>query len=1095
MSVDAVLAAAQVARLTITAVGDQLSSRGPRGALTPALRAQLVEHREELVARLHATPGGSRPAAGGAGDAPVVASGIQQRLWLACQLEADTTSYHEPLLARLDGDLDVARLDGAFRSVLAAHDALRTVLRVVDNVPHQFVLDPPSSVLDVVDLSGTPIDERDAAALGLTRQLVAAPFDLATDLPLRATVLRLGPTTHELVIVRHHVAADGWSVPVLLRDLAAAYLAPDGDLQPADGPRVRSRDVAHWEHLVRKAGGFERDAAFWLAEARRARALGLVDRVAPAVEAVDPTAIARRHDLTIDPDLVGDIRAVAARHRTTPFAVVAAALALAVARARHETAVAIGASVANRRLREIEDVVGCFADVVPLTLGIQWDASFTDLLDDVARRSAAVLDHHPPSVAGRPAGLPRPDVVLAFQNIPVDDVDLGGVRARLGDTPPVAPKFPLLVTVAEEQTSEGPAWRSRFEHSADVDEAAVADVAATLVHVLRGAVQRLGAPCRELLWRPVAPMVPPAVGDEPQLAAERLRQTVAAGPDCIAVVDGDHQLTYGSLMARAKGRARDLERSGASASTPVIVREEPSIELVVQELAVLLVGGAFVPVDVADSSRRAASIGEKVAAWRTEEPSASTRPTHPDDLAYVIHTSGSTGTPKGVMVSQRSLAELVGLVPDAIGCRPGDRWSWFHSPAFDVSVFEIWACLATGGRLVVVPPPVVRSPLHAARLLAEQQVDVLSQTPTAFTQLGSLALDAIDEPPRLVVLAGERCDPVLVRPWLDRFGSRSAVLNLYGITEVTVHATLHRLTAADARGTSSPIGTWLPGRHGRVIDCTGGDAGPGVIGELAVGGGCLARGYLGRPRLTAERFRPAAGGPAGTREYRSGDLVVRDDQGFLRYRGRTDDQLKIRGFRVEPAEVRAALLTLEDVADAVVGPHETGDRVVLAAWIVPAPAATVDPISLRRSLAAVLPDHLVPSVWGTVARIPRTQSGKVDRCALPVPDAQRTRSRAPATPLERSIAALWSEVLELEGFGVDDTFYELGGDSLLLARCSARLPSAVGVELPIATVFAEPTVARLAAAVAAVETTDDDLVDLLDEIEALSDDEVARWLA
>ena len=600
----------------------------------------------------------------------------------------------------------------------------------------------------------------------------------------------------------------------------------------------------------------------------------------------------------------------------------------------------------------------------------------------------------------------------------------------------------------------------------------------------------------------------------------------ARAPEAIAVSEGGRALSYGELDLRGDALAAALARHGVRPGDLVALCLERSLDMVVAILGTLKAGAAYLPLEiglpperlqfllsdarpclvVADAAGRAAlpagappvvAVGEVGAAGEAQgedaaaggrrwmRAAAAATPAFP---AYVIYTSGSTGRPKGVVVSHRNVVRLFAATREGFGFDERDVWTLFHSYAFDVSVWELWGALLHGGRLVVVPYLVSRSPEALRRQLAAQGVTVLSQTPTAFRELQR---EEMEHPPpaapalRLVIFAGEALEPELLRPWLERYGDeRPRLVNMYGITETTVHVTWRRLTRADLAAGGSPIGRAIPDLAVLLREAAGEPAAIGMPGEILVAGPGLSPGYLGRPELTAARFvpHPLARHP-GERIYRSGDLGRYRADGQIEVLGRIDQQVKVRGFRIELGEIEAALLAQPAVADAVVrvraGAAE--DR-RLVAWVVAAAGARIAPAELRRALAAALPEYMVPAAFVPLASLPLTVNGKLDPGALPDPDpgaglletgagmGEAGDHLAPRGPLEALLAAVWEEVLEIEGLGVRDSFFDLGGHSLLAVQVVSRVRARLGLEMELRDLFEAPTVERLASRIAMRQT-------------------------
>ncbi|MET8828864.1 amino acid adenylation domain-containing protein, partial [Streptomyces sp. NPDC004610] len=611
------------------------------------------------------------------------------------------------------------------------------------------------------------------------------------------------------------------------------------------------------------------------------------------------------------------------------------------------------------------------------------------------------------------------------------------------------------------------------------------------------AIDVLGGEERARLLHAWNDQVPPAVD---ATLADLVERQVAAVPDAVAVVAGGTRLTYAELDARANRLARHLRGLGAGTESTVAVMLDRGAETVVALLGVLKTGAAYLPVDPRHPAERVSYVladagavavvtstaclpqladyvpptvhltvlddPETRARLAALDAAPLARSVTPDNRAYVIYTSGSTGRPKGVAVSHRNVVGMFASTQGLFELGPSDVWSCFHSFAFDFSVWELWGALVHGARVVVVPFDVSRSPQQFARLLADEQVTVLSQTPSALYQL--LAVDEFrPRDLRLMVFGGEALDHARLRGWWPRDDDapRVRLVNMYGITETTVHATHWRLGPGDDE-TGSVVGRGLPGLSTYVLDDSLDPAPVGVIGELYVAGDQVARGYVGRPELTAERFVACPFGSAGARMYRSGDLAKWTPDGQLLYIGRADEQIKIRGFRIEPGEIEAALLAHPDVArTAVLAREDTPGDKRLVAYVVPADPARplADPDALRAFVAGRVPGYMVPAAVVTVAELPLTANGKLDRRALPAPEYTSGGGRGPATLQEEMLCAIFADVLGVDSVGVDDSFFQLGGHSLLAVRLISRVRVVLGVEIEVRALFEAPTVAGLAA--------------------------------
>ncbi len=607
---------------------------------------------------------------------------------------------------------------------------------------------------------------------------------------------------------------------------------------------------------------------------------------------------------------------------------------------------------------------------------------------------------------------------------------------------------------------------------------------------------------------------------DPGFAGRRLDQIFEARarscPDRTAVVSDGDTATYADINDRADALAGQLSDLGVAPNVLVALYIERGIELIVGILGILKAGGGYLPIDastppprvtwllrdsgagiavttsslaervtersvvlvLADSALADSDAGEREQRRGGDNPAPATKRA-PTDLAYVIYTSGSTGTPKGVLVEHRHVVRLFEVTQQWFRFCEHDVWTMFHSVAFDFSVWELWGSLLFGGRLVVVPDETCQSPRRFRELLRREQVTVLNQTPSAFRQLDAADRSATDPGPadlRLVVFGGERLAVGMLAGWMERWGDeRPALVNMYGITETTVHASFRPIHRVDlARPDLSPIGVPLPDLRFLVLNAAGEPAAAGEPGELYVSGAGVSRGYLHRADLTAERFsaHPLAG---GERAYRTGDLVVADPTGEYHYAGRIDDQLKVRGFRIEPREIEFVLETHPEVAASVVAPHDYGDGDVrLIAYLVPNDPG-VDPgwaEGIRTKLAdelAGLPSYLRPSAFVSIPTLPLTVNGKINRSALPTPLREREQVRRPEqsappalTPVQSRVAAIWADIVNLPAVGLDEDFFDLGGTSLTLIRMLNRVNASFGADIGVETLVEEATVRSLA---------------------------------
>jgi amino acid adenylation domain-containing protein/non-ribosomal peptide synthase protein (TIGR01720 family) len=1043
----------------------------------------------------------------------------QQRLWFIDQLEPGGSAYNLPLSITLRGAVDVPALAASLSAVVARHEVLRTIFGSRQGQPLQLIAPPGRGMpLPFVDLSSLPHERRRPAAYGLIKEVTARPFDLVRGPLLRAALLKVGDDHHFGVFTLHHIVADGWSLGVLVRDLGAFFAAQvRGELPELPPLPVQYADFAVWQREWLSGAALERQLAYWRDHLQGAPALLdlPLDRPRPAVRSLRGARVPVR----LDQEVVSRLTALGRAHGATFFMVLLAGFESLLARLSGQDDLVVGTPIANRTREETEGLIGFFVNTLALRSDIPGASGFADLVTRVRETTLGAYAHQDLpferlvdelQLARSLAHAPLFQVVLALESATEDRLDLPDVKVEMIPVELGRAKFDLTLAV----THAGSYLGGSCEYNADsldavtvarwVEHWSILLAAAASEPERRLSELNLLSPAQHsqlaLEWNPWC-----AVAASTFCLHERFEIRAADEPSAVAVSWGGKELTYGQLNRAANRLARRLLAVGVEPDGLVGICLERSLDLVVGILGVLKAGCGYMPIDPAYPEGRIAYLLQdshvpvlitvSALAERLPEQAAKTvcldqegeegsggdedlkLPITPGQLAYAIYTSGSTGKPKGVLVSHHNVARLLATCEPWLGFTARDVWTLFHSYAFDFSVWELWGALLYGGRLVVVPQDVSRSPGDFLALLRREGVTVLNQTPSAFQQLLPLILEAGSEGPmlpalRLVIFGGEALDLQALAPWFGRHGSaRPRMVNMYGITETTVHVTYRPLSVSDLSGAvTSPIGQPLSDLSLRLFDPALRPVPIGVVGEIYVGGEGLARGYLGRQDLTAERFVPdpiAIWSGAGGRLYRSGDLARYLANGELEYRGRIDHQVKIRGFRIELSEIEASLAEHPRVGQAVVTARGAETRDLrLIAYVVRRTGAE-PPISdeLRSFLAARLPEHMLPAALVILDQLPLTAHGKVDRRALPDPGRERPDLEraytAPSTVIEELLAEIWGQVLEIDRVGIDDNFFSLGGDSILSVRVVAR---AQELDLPLALpqLFQHQTVRALA---------------------------------
>ncbi|HEY0510562.1 MAG TPA: amino acid adenylation domain-containing protein [Thermoanaerobaculia bacterium] len=1024
-------------------------------APTPAALARRLETTGE------STPPPPIAPAGRSGDLPL--SFAQERLWFLDQLQPGSL-YNVPLVLRLRGGLDVPAWAAAWDEVRRRHEVLRTTFGAGHGRSVQVIAPHVPAALPVVDLAGLPVPAREADRLAAAA--AARPFDLAGEAPARACLVRLAGDDHLFLAVFHHIASDAWSTGVLLAEMRELYGG-----SPLPGLPVQYADYAVWER--RRLAGPELDAriGWW-----RERLAGLpvlelpADHPRPAVQSF--------RGRTLPESLQAEVgRALASLRGGTLFMVALAAFATLLHRITGSADLAVGIPVANRDRPELEGLIGFFVNTLVARLDLSGDPPFSGLLARVRETALAAYAHREVPFDRlveelRPERRPdeNPLFQVAFSLDRPQPLDFAGVGLDLDPVPAHSgtAKFDLYLALMETPAGIDGSWEFKtdlFDAPTIVRLAGhwrnlVADLAAHPERRL-GELALLSAAERHqtlVEWTATA-------ADYPRDATlpELFARQVERAPDAVALVHAGEILTYRELDARAGEIAGRLRPLGVGADVPVALALPRSFDLIATILGILKAGGAYVPLDPSHPRERIAQLvrDSGAAVLVTPEgvipvkPAAGPAATaHADSLAYIMYTSGSTGLPKGVAVTHRNVARLV-LGTDYARFGPDEVFLQLAPTSFDASTLEIWGPLLNGGRLVL-PPEGRLSLAELGAIVRGEGVTTLWLTAGLFHQMVDEEIGGLAGV-RQLLAGGDVVAPDRVRRALESLPG-AVVINGYGPTEGTTFSACHRIAAPDDVGVTVPIGRPIANTTAWVLDAGMRPAPAGVPGDLHVGGDGLARGYLGRPDLTAERFVPDPFSRGG-RLYRTGDRARWLPNGRLDFLGRSDLQVKIAGWRIEPGEIEAALLAHPDVREAAVAAVEEGDGKRLAAWVA-GPPATAD---LRAWLRDRLPEPMVPSLWVHLDRLPLTPNGKVDRAALPPPGAAReTAGDAPATPTEELLGGLWAELLGVERVGIHDDFFALGGHSLLATRLVARLRGIFGIDLPLRAFFEEPTVAGLA---------------------------------
>nr|WP_236667510.1 non-ribosomal peptide synthetase/MFS transporter [Nonomuraea sp. K271] len=1019
-------------------------------------------------------------------DGEPVMSFAQERLWFMDAYAPGTTAYTIPEAWRLRGAVDPAALAAALNRVAARHEPLRSRFPPTGD-------GQPAMLVD--DLGSIPLTTAEAVSDDHVRTLVdafmAQPFDLAAGPMARAMLIGTAPDEHVFALAVHHIAADGWSTELLLNEVLACL---SGDPLP-DLP-VRYRDFAAWQ---RARPGTERDVAYWREQLSGVTPLELpTDRQRPPV----PTHTGAAHEFTVPPSVLGALSRLGRKHRATQYMVLLAAFAVLLSRRARQDDVTIGSPTAGRPVPELDNLVGCFVNMVTMRVDLSGDPTFAELLQRVRATAGHAFAHQ---------DLPFERLVTEL-NVPreVSRSPLFQVVFSLQSYEPDLPGNPSLTATADVALSH---CVTRF----DLELHTAGDGRFMMIYntALFGAdsIAHMGAHFRVLLEGIAADPHAPISRYELLTADERARRAhwndtsadlgtdqclhgpveaqARRTPDRPAVLHPGGRLSHDEVDRRADHLAAQLTASGTTRGDLVAVVMERGWEQVVAVLAINKAGAAYLPVDAdLPERRRNELIARGGCAVALTQPALCSRlswpdglatlpvteasggsppacPAEPDDLAYVIFTSGSTGTPKGVTIEHRAALNTVRDITGRFGVGPGDRVFALSALSFDLSVYDVYGTLAAGATLVMGRAEEDKDPAAWARMVTDQRITVWNSVPALMELLVEHAeREGADiSSLRLVMMSGDWIPPTLPDR-IRALAPSAAIVSLGGATEGSIWSIFHPIGHVDPSWTSIPYGRPLANQQFHILDAGMCDVPVGVPGELYIGGAGVGAGYWKDPERTAAAF--VTHPDTGARLYRTGDLGRYRPDGVIEFLGRADAQVKIRGYRIELGEIDAHLTRHPEVAECVVTTHGTGSAAQLVAYVVAEPGHVPDSARLRSHLAAALPAYMVPNAFITLPRLPLTANGKVDRGRLPAPETPAGRDAGripPRTDRERAIHAVWADVLDRTDAGIDDDFFDLGGHSLLAIKVVERLRRSVpdGAEIAVMDLFTHPTIRRLAA--------------------------------
>jgi amino acid adenylation domain-containing protein len=1073
----------------------------------------------------------------------------QQRLWFLEQLGPGTALYNVPSAMRLSGPLDVSALWRSLNEIVQRHEALRTTFVEVEGRPAQVIAPRLTLSLPVIDLQGLPESGREAEATRLATAEAQRPFDLTEGPLLRAMLLRLDQEIHIALLTMHHIVADGWSVGLLIREVAALYEAfLAGRPSPLPDLRIQYADFAHWQRQWLKDEVLQRELAYWehqLGDGDHVLDLP-TDRPRPPVQSVNGAN--RRFELSTS--LSEALRDLSQRTGATLFMTLLAAFQTLLYRYTGQEEICVGTPIANRNHPEIESLIGFFVNTLVLRTDLSGEPNFQELLAHVREVALEAYAHQelpfemlveklqPERDMSR---APLFQVMFTLQDAPFEPLELPGVTiSPLGRNTETA-KFDL--TLSMEQGPER--LRGYLNYNTDLFDAETIErmlghyetLLEGIVADPHGAISTLPLLTENESQQLLQGWNQTAVESRWYLGIPWLFEArVDRNPDAVALVLDDQSLTYAELNRRANQVAHHLRRRAVGPEVIVGLLLERSIEAIVAMLGVLKVGGAYLPLDPSNPDERLSFILEDSGApvlltqahladqlqtahniqqicldteWEVMAGESDRNPVNEataGNLAYVIYTSGSTGKPKGVLISNEAIANHCRDIQEHFRLTPEDRVLQFAAYSFDQSVEQILATFITGATLVLRGPGVWPAN-EFPEVVADYQLTVVNLPPAYWHQWVQESF-AVDEPLsgdqlRLVISGGDVMQVETLNLWGKTPMSAASLLNAYGPTETTVTALTFDIPPG-FDGNKIPIGRPPINRRIYILDRDGNPVPAGVPGELYLSGTGLARGYLDRPEITAEVFVPDPfSEEPGRRLYRTGDLVRYLPDGNVDFLGRVDQQVKIRGFRIELGEIEAALARHPTVQElAVMVREDTPRDKRLVAYLVADEERAPTASEWRSFLKEQLPDYMVPSAFVLLDALPLTTSGKINRRALPVPDQVRPELEesyvAPRTAVEDDLAEMWAEVLNLERVGIHDNFFDLGGHSLLATQLISRVRATYQVELPLRRLFEMPSVAGMATLIedSLVEAAEElELAQLLAELEELSEDAALELLS
>ena len=1178
-------------KINLSLKGDRLICQAPHGVINRELQARIKERKPEIIATLkqyQTAPFFEITPVSREREIPL--SFAQERLWFIDRFEGASAVYNIPKIVKLRGELNIRALEKAISYLLQRHESLRSNFENRSGKPVLKIAPQLDFVLPIVNLENLSPTEREKTIQKLIKQEIATTFNLESDRLVKFTLLKLTPQSHILIIIIHHIIADGWSMGILTQEFSHLYQAYNQNTTPNLAPLpIQYSDFAVWQRDYFQENILNSQINYWqnaLDGIPQFLSLPL-DKPRPKIQTFNGAV----KTFTISSSLTQQLKLFAQQNNVTLYITLLSVFAILLSRYSNQTKLIIGSPIANRNHQEIENLIGFFVNSLPLGIRLDRNSTFTELVQQVKTTALEAYEHQDLpfeklvqelKVERNLSYNPLFQVLFALQNIPDNTFKLDNLEVESIPCETKTAKFDLGLFIKETPENIKCIWEYKTDlFNLDTIERITGHFQNLIAEILQNSQQKISLLSlltaeekRQLLQEQNHHRINYANYPPEKCLHQLFEIQAATTPDAIAVVLEEQQLTYQQLNQQANQLAHYLQQLGVEPETKVGICLHRSLDMIIGLLGILKAGGAYIPLDPNSPPERLnfilqdanidilltqESILKQIPSDTqiphllcldrqdlfTNQPTSNTiSQTQPHNLSYIIYTSGSTGKPKGVEITHHNVVSLFQATKSYYQFSPRDRWTLFHSFAFDFAVWEIWGALIYGGTLVIVPYLVSRSPEQFYNLLQQQKITVLNQTPSAFTQLTSFlsqqkeqdtldntvrlrkvvglskqgeqgsfgcrgsrnysypnSIDTLDDL-RWIIFGGEKLNFASLKPWYEsQRKNNSQLVNMYGITEITVHATYQPVSEALTDSQQSLIGKALPDLKIYILDRELNLVPKGIPGELHIAGEGLARGYLNRPELTAARFidNPFREGKL----YKTGDLARYLADGNIEFLGRIDNQVKIRGFRIELGEIEAILREHSTVREAVVTVKEdsTEDRRLIA-YVIPHfneplnneplnneplnneplnnEPLNNEPLNqkeLRNFLLPKLPEYMIPSAFVSLEAFPLTANGKIDLSSLPVPDAIRDLQEvdfvAPRDELERQLIQIWENILGIKSISIHDNFFEIGGHSLLTVRLVAEIEKTLNQKLPIAALFQLTSVEQVASVLRQnqVETT------------------------